>query len=61
MSGAVIRSWSAVGILTGKPDLGTLRDTQWKIQLSTPYYLLRKDVERFLATYDQYRSMKRAV
>ncbi len=26
-----------------------------KIRLSTPYYLLRKDVERFLAAYDEYR------
>jgi selenocysteine lyase/cysteine desulfurase len=31
-----------------------------KIRLSTPYYLLRKDVDRFLAAYDEYRSMKRA-
>src|SRR3989440_1554491 len=26
-----------------------------KIRLSTPYYLLRRDVERFLAAYDEYR------
>jgi selenocysteine lyase/cysteine desulfurase len=26
-----------------------------KIRLSTPYYLLRKDVDRFLAAYDEYR------
>jgi isopenicillin-N epimerase len=31
-----------------------------KIRLSTPYYLLRKDVERFLAAFDEYRSMKHA-
>jgi isopenicillin-N epimerase len=31
-----------------------------KIRLSTPYYLLRKDVDRFLAAYDEYRRMKRA-
>jgi isopenicillin-N epimerase len=31
-----------------------------KIRLSTPYYLLRKDVDRFLAAFDQYRSMKKA-
>ena len=31
-----------------------------KIRLSTPYYLLRKDVDRFLAAFDQYRSVKRA-
>ena len=29
-----------------------------KIRLSTPYYLLRKDVERYLAAYDEYRAMK---
>jgi len=29
-----------------------------KIRLSTPYYLLRKDVERFLAAFDEYRSLK---
>lgn len=27
----------------------------WKIRLSTPYYLLRKDVDRYLAAYDEYR------
>ncbi len=26
-----------------------------KIRMSTPYYLLRKDVDRFLASYDEYR------
>jgi selenocysteine lyase/cysteine desulfurase len=31
-----------------------------KIRLSTPYYLLRKDVDRFLAAFDEYRSVKRA-
>src|SRR6202140_5254254 len=30
-----------------------------KIRLSTPYYLLRKDVERFLAAYDEYRREKK--
>jgi len=25
-----------------------------KIRLSTPYYLLRKDVDRFLAAFDEY-------
>ena len=29
-----------------------------KIRLSTPYYLLRKDVERYLAAYDEYRHTK---
>jgi selenocysteine lyase/cysteine desulfurase len=29
-----------------------------KIRLSTPYYLLRKDVERYLAAYEEYRHMK---
>src|SRR5882757_9451906 len=29
-----------------------------KIRLSTPYYLLRKDVDRFLAAYDEYRKTK---
>jgi selenocysteine lyase/cysteine desulfurase len=29
-----------------------------KIRLSTPYYLLRKDVDRFLAAYDEYRRAK---
>lgn len=31
-----------------------------KIRLSTPYYLLRKDVDRFLAAFDEYRSLKKA-
>ena len=30
-----------------------------KIRLSTPYYLLRKDVDRFLGAFDEYRSVKR--
>jgi isopenicillin-N epimerase len=30
-----------------------------KIRLSTPYYLLRKDVDRFLAAFDEYRSLNR--
>jgi isopenicillin-N epimerase len=29
-----------------------------KIRLSTPYYLLRKDVDRYLAAYDEYRRTK---
>jgi len=29
-----------------------------KIRLSTPYYLLRKDVDRYLAAYDEYRKVK---
>jgi len=29
-----------------------------KIRLSTPYYLLRKDVERYLAAFDEYRARK---
>src|SRR6195256_232526 len=32
-----------------------------KIRLSTPYYLLRKDVDRFLAAYDEYRREKKLV
>jgi selenocysteine lyase/cysteine desulfurase len=31
-----------------------------KIRLSTPYYLLRKDVDRFLAAFDEYRNRKSA-
>jgi len=31
-----------------------------KIRLSTPYYLLRKDVDRFLGAYDEYRRTKKA-
>jgi len=31
-----------------------------KIRLSTPYYLLRSDIDRFLASYDEYRKMKGA-
>jgi len=30
-----------------------------KIRLSTPYYLLRKHVDRFLAAYDEYRREKK--
>jgi len=26
-----------------------------KIRLSTPYYLLRKDIDRFLAAFDEYK------
>ncbi len=33
--------------------------TPSKIRLSTPYYLLRKDVERYLAAYDEYRRGKK--
>ena len=29
-----------------------------KLRLSTPYYLLRKDVDRFLAGFDEYRAKK---
>jgi isopenicillin-N epimerase len=29
-----------------------------KIRLSTPYYLLRKDVDRYLAAFDEYRTRK---
>ncbi len=29
-----------------------------KIRVSTPYYLLRKDVDRYLAAYDEYRKVK---
>ncbi len=29
-----------------------------KIRLSTPYYLLRKDVDRYLAAFDEYRQTK---
>jgi isopenicillin-N epimerase len=34
--------------------------TPSKIRLSTPYYLLRKDVDRYLAAYDEYRQTKRS-
>jgi selenocysteine lyase/cysteine desulfurase len=30
-----------------------------KLRLSTPYYLLRKDIERYLAAFDEYRSEQR--
>jgi len=30
-----------------------------KIRLSTPYYLLRKDVDRYLLAYDEYRQVKK--
>ena len=29
-----------------------------KLRLSTPYYLLRKDVDRYLAAFDEYRARK---
>jgi isopenicillin-N epimerase len=29
-----------------------------KIRLSTPYFVLRKDVDRFLASYDEYKTHK---
>jgi selenocysteine lyase/cysteine desulfurase len=31
-----------------------------KIRLSTPYYLLRKDVDSYLAAYDEYRISKKS-
>ena len=31
-----------------------------KIRLSTPYYLLRKDVDRYLAAFDEYKKDKTA-
>lgn len=31
-----------------------------KLRLSTPYYLLKKDIDRFLAAFDEYRSKDRA-
>jgi selenocysteine lyase/cysteine desulfurase len=30
-----------------------------KLRLSTPYYLLRKDVDRYLAAFDEYRAMRK--
>jgi isopenicillin-N epimerase len=40
--------WSAkkIRIRGGEPS---------KLRLSTPYYLLRADAERFLAAFDEYR------
>jgi selenocysteine lyase/cysteine desulfurase len=29
-----------------------------KLRLSTPYYLLRKDVDRYLSAFDEYRATK---
>jgi isopenicillin-N epimerase len=31
-----------------------------KLRLSTPYYLLHQDADRFLAAFDEYRSLHRA-
>ncbi len=31
-----------------------------KLRLSTPYYLLKSDIDRFLAAFDEYRRMNRA-
>ena len=31
-----------------------------KLRLSTPYYLLRKDIERYLEAFDEYRAGRRA-
>jgi selenocysteine lyase/cysteine desulfurase len=30
-----------------------------KLRLSTPYYLLRKDIDRFLEKFDEYRREKK--
>jgi len=30
-----------------------------KLRFSTPYYLQRKDIDRFLEIYDQYRKEKK--
>jgi hypothetical protein len=32
--------------------------TPSKIRLSTPYYLLRKDVDRYLTAFDEYKKVK---
>jgi isopenicillin-N epimerase len=32
----------------------------YRIRLSTPYYLLKKDVDRFLAKYDEYKATVKA-
>ena len=44
--------WSAhkIRIRGGEPS---------KLRLSTPYYLQRKDIDRFLEIYDQYRKEKK--
>jgi isopenicillin-N epimerase len=31
-----------------------------RLRLSTPYYVLRKDVDRYLAAFDEYRATQRA-
>ena len=31
-----------------------------KVRLSTPYYLLRKDIDRFLASFDEYKNKNKA-
>jgi len=31
----------------------------WKLRLSTPYYLSRKDIDRFLEKFDEYKSEKK--
>jgi selenocysteine lyase/cysteine desulfurase len=31
-----------------------------KLRLSTPYYVLRKDIDRYLAAFDEYRSKQKA-
>jgi isopenicillin-N epimerase len=30
-----------------------------KLRLSTPYFLLRKDIDRFLAAFDEYKTAAR--
>jgi isopenicillin-N epimerase len=29
-----------------------------RLRLSTPYYVLRKDVDRYLAAFDEYRAQR---
>jgi hypothetical protein len=31
-----------------------------KLRISTPYYVLRKDIDRYLAAFDEYRAMHEA-
>jgi hypothetical protein len=34
------------------------RATAWKLRISMPYFVLRKDADRFLPAFDEYKSKK---
>jgi selenocysteine lyase/cysteine desulfurase len=63
--------WAIVSVNVAPLQIAEIENWMWKtkkirirggapskIRLSTPYYLLRRDMQGFLAAYDEYRAMK---